>query len=181
MSSETSGVEAQVTIALGPKSEFADLVTSFNEAAQVIQSRDTSLIHNGALPGGSPLAIRRFSDDLYIISGYELADPSVSEVSKRIQKYQQNPLPEASRPGTYTVLAFQNGPVLGQANGLTMESLLAVVADRLESFQASEYACEENGMAANHIQLALELLRGRAARRQSEVRCYIDAQSTDMT
>lgn len=49
--------------------------------------------------------------------------------------------------------------------GLTNEVLLAVVADRLAGFQAGPYACEENREALPLIETALELLKGRTARR----------------
>jgi hypothetical protein len=53
------------------------------------------------------------------------------------------------------VLLFQNGPI-GEAgvNGITQEVLLAIVADRLRSFQAGPYACRENAIALTKIEEA---------------------------
>lgn len=166
--------QSPVNVQLNDGADFADLQTAFIQAAQEIQARDTRLIPNGAPYGPSPLAIRRFSEDLYIISGYRLPDPQTSEVSKRIQRYQQNPLIEAHEPGTYTVLSFQHGPIAVDAaggckgNGITIEALLQVAMDRLEYYQNSPYACDENGKALDGIQTALAALQSRAERRLRE-------------
>jgi len=48
---------------------------------------------------------------------------------------------------TATVIEFQNGPINEDGNGvngLTHEVLLAIVADRLRSFQAGAYSCKAN-------------------------------------
>ena len=59
-------------------------------------------------------------------------------------------------------LEFQNGPI-GEVgvNGLTHEVLLAIVADRLRSFQAGPYACKENACALTHIEEAMHWLHKR--------------------
>jgi hypothetical protein len=46
------------------------------------------------------------------------------------------------------LITFQEGPI-GEAgpNGISNEALLAIVIDRLRSFQAGPFACEENGHA----------------------------------
>jgi hypothetical protein len=65
-----------------------------------------------------------------------------------------------------TIISFQNGPIKEVGvNGLTHESLLAVVLDRLESFQAGDYACHENAMALTYITKGLEVLQLRTMRR----------------
>ena len=65
-----------------------------------------------------------------------------------------------------TVVSFQDGPIKEVGiNGLTHESLLAVVIDRLESFQAGDYACHENAMALTYINKGLEVLQLRTMRR----------------
>ena len=48
-------------------------------------------------------------------------------------------------------ISFQNGPI-GEVgvNGITNEALLAILIDRLEGFQSSKYACEENETALTH-------------------------------
>lgn len=66
-------------------------------------------------------------------------------------------------------LEFQNGPI-GEAgvNGITHETLLAVLIDRLECFQRGPFACVSNSTALGHLRKALKVLlartRARAAR-----------------
>ena len=68
--------------------------------------------------------------------------------------------------GDNWILCFQNGPVSeAGANGLTHEALLAVLIDRLEGFQAGEYACEENSIALNNLKFALDALQERTRKR----------------
>lgn len=63
---------------------------------------------------------------------------------------------------------FQNGPVLvSGVNGLSQEALLAIVKDRLESFQAGQYACVENDLALNKINDAIEILHERTKARMA--------------
>lgn len=65
-------------------------------------------------------------------------------------------------------LLFQNGPIneVG-VNGLTHEVLLAVVADRLRSFQKGPYACRENALALTRIKEALHWLKHRTRARMA--------------
>lgn len=64
-------------------------------------------------------------------------------------------------------LSFQDKPIQGpeDINGLSNEILLAIVADRLEGFQAGPYACEANADALDHVNQALSALHRRAADR----------------
>lgn len=64
------------------------------------------------------------------------------------------------------VIRFQNGPI-GEVgvNGLTNEALLAIVADRLEGFQSSKWACLENEEALAHVKDALVALESRTSKR----------------
>lgn len=60
-----------------------------------------------------------------------------------------------------TDIHFQNGPIKEVGtNGLTHEALLAIVEDRLKSFQAGPYACRENALALTHLQEAMREARG---------------------
>lgn len=52
--------------------------------------------------------------------------------------------------------------------GWTNECVLAVVIDRLRSFQASPFACEENAIALRACQDALASLESRTARRLAQ-------------
>jgi len=62
---------------------------------------------------------------------------------------------------------FQNGPIKESGiNGCHQEDLLAIVIDRLRSFQAGEYACRENALALTKIEEALHWLRHRTQERE---------------
>lgn len=61
---------------------------------------------------------------------------------------------------------FQNGPI-GEVgvNGVTHEALLAIVADRLRSFQKGPYSCKANACALTHIEEAQHWLQQRTIER----------------
>lgn len=61
---------------------------------------------------------------------------------------------------------FQKGPIneVG-VNGVTHEALLAIVIDRLRSFQAGPFACEQNYSALKHVEIALDWLKQRTLER----------------
>src|SRR5712692_2814101 len=49
------------------------------------------------------------------------------------------------------LVLFQNGPIKeAGVNGVTQEALLAIVIDRLRSFQAGPYSSRENAIALTH-------------------------------
>lgn len=80
--------------------------------------------------------------------------------------------PSATAPDGYVasfsrmVVLFQNGPIKeAGVNGITQEVLLAIVADRLRSFQAGKYACEANARALAHVEAALDQLKERTMAR----------------
>jgi hypothetical protein len=61
---------------------------------------------------------------------------------------------------------FQNGPINENGiNGLTQEVLLAIVADRLRSFQSGPFACRENALAMTKIEEAQHWLHSRTLAR----------------
>lgn len=64
------------------------------------------------------------------------------------------------------VILFQNGPIneVG-VNGVTHEVLLAIVADRLRSFQDGPYACKANACALTKIEEAQHWLQQRTLER----------------
>lgn len=69
--------------------------------------------------------------------------------------------------GSVTIL-FQNGPINESGvNGLTQEALLAIVADRLECFQAGPYASDLNAKALEHVNAAQEALLSRTRERMA--------------
>ncbi len=63
-------------------------------------------------------------------------------------------------------IRFQNGPA-GEsiANGISNESLLAVVIDRLQGFQTGEFKCRENAIALTKLEEALHWLQHRTRER----------------
>jgi len=68
---------------------------------------------------------------------------------------------------TLTHVSFQNGPVKEQGvNGCTNEDLIAIVIDRLWSFQNGPFHCRENRIALQHLEEALHWLNHRTADRQ---------------
>ena len=63
-------------------------------------------------------------------------------------------------------LSFQNGPIKEVGvNGITQEALLAIVIDRLRSFQAGTFACRENAIALTHFEEGLMWLQRRTVAR----------------
>lgn len=61
---------------------------------------------------------------------------------------------------------FQNGPIKEfGVNGVTQEALLAIVIDRLKSFQSGPFACEANAFALDHCKSALNELQKRTRAR----------------
>ena len=93
----------------------------------------------------------------YKIEGFELAkNPSAVD-------------PEyGPRAAESVELFFQNGPINEAGlNGVTQEVLLAIVADRLRSFQAGKFACRENALALTKIEEAMHWLHARTLHRVS--------------
>ena len=77
-----------------------------------------------------------------------------------------------SESGAVTVaMQFQNGPLQEAGiNGISEEALLAVVIDRLQCFQTSQYACRENALALTKLEEAVHWLGHRTqSRRRREV------------
>ena len=69
-------------------------------------------------------------------------------------------------PTDKVVILFQNGPIPeAGVNGITHEALLAIVADRLRSFQKGLYRCKANACALPHIEEAQHWLQQRTIER----------------
>ena len=69
--------------------------------------------------------------------------------------------------GTCATIHFQKGPVKEVGiNGCFMEDLLAICIDRLQCFQAGNFACRENALALTKIQEAMHWLDHRTKDRQ---------------
>lgn len=76
------------------------------------------------------------------------------------------------KPGNYDGpedaqwVVFQNGPIKEfGVNGVTQEALLAIVIDRLRSFQAGPFASNYNKQALFHCEVALQWLQKRTLER----------------
>lgn len=89
------------------------------------------------------------------------------------QDREANQVPTADGSGRMEIIAnrgiirFQNGPIKEHGvNGVTQEALLAIVADRLRSFQAGPFSCRENAVALTHIETAQLWLHKRTLERQ---------------
>jgi hypothetical protein len=69
-------------------------------------------------------------------------------------------------PARHSTVLFQNGPIKEHGvNGVTQEALLAIVIDRLRSFQAGPFASPMNASALDHCQIALRHLQERTRER----------------
>lgn len=86
----------------------------------------------------------------YFIEGFDsrsnLSDPGAGVgISQKVQQ-----------------ILFQNGPLRTvEANGITEESLIAVLIDRLQGFQAGPFSCRENAIALTKLEEALLWLERR--------------------
>lgn len=65
-------------------------------------------------------------------------------------------------PAKHSTVLFQNGGIAeAGVNGVTQEVLLAIVADRLRSFQSGPYPSRENALALTKVEEALHWLQKR--------------------
>lgn len=73
---------------------------------------------------------------------------------------------QPSEDSTSLNIYFQNGTIPENGlNGVTIEALLEICADRLRSFQAGKYGCKENAVALTHIEEAQNSLNRRTISR----------------
>jgi len=64
--------------------------------------------------------------------------------------------------GVQSFISFQRGPIKEAGfNGISNESLLAVVEDRLKGFQQGAYSCRENSIALTKLQESMMWLHKR--------------------
>lgn len=67
----------------------------------------------------------------------------------------------------FSTINFQNGPINENGvNGCHQEDLLAIVIDRLKSFQSGSFSCRENALAITKIEEAMHWLNHRTKERQ---------------
>lgn len=95
------------------------------------------------------------ANHLYQVTGFNTASNASDPFSKRY-----------GQPADHSTILFQNGPIpeVG-VNGVTHEVLLAIVADRLRSFQKGPYSCKANACALTHIEEAQHWLQQRTIER----------------
>lgn len=95
------------------------------------------------------------ANHLYMVEGFDTSsNPSDPFVARHGQ------------PAHHTTILFQNGPIAeAGVNGITQEVLLAIVSDRLRSFQAGPFACRENALALTKIEEAQHWLQQRTLAR----------------
>jgi hypothetical protein len=73
---------------------------------------------------------------------------------------------QKSGPDFSVTLHFQNGPIKeAGVNGITQEVLLAIVIDRLRSFQSGPFSCRENAIAITKLEESLMWLQRRTIAR----------------
>jgi hypothetical protein len=113
------------------------------------------------------------------IKGYH--EPVVQEVLRTLQPKSRTKVEVSdfafNAPHIYTVksvendnvlgeIKFQRGPILENGvNGLTDEDLIAIVIDRLQSFQKSDYSCRQNALAITKLEEAQMWLEHRTKER----------------
>lgn len=92
---------------------------------------------------------------------YRVCVPMIDPVEHHVAE-------NSRRSRSYCDINFQKGAIKEEGyNGISNESLLAVVADRLECFQTSEYRCDENQEALGHIKAAMAILHERTKKRMA--------------
>lgn len=73
--------------------------------------------------------------------------------------------------GTGFTISWQRGP-LGRdgerqkPNGAFVEDIISAAKDRIEFYQKSKFACEENAAAIEHLEAALGFLHQRTMKRE---------------
>lgn len=70
--------------------------------------------------------------------------------------------PKSTGAHSFASVSFQKGPIKENGiNGCHQEDLLAIVIDRLQCFQAGEFACDDNQEAMENIEKAMKCLNRR--------------------
>lgn len=78
------------------------------------------------------------------------------------------PIPPTNPGADVTNIVFQNGPIKeAGVNGLTHEALLAILCDRLRSFQAGPFSSRENALALTKLEEAQHWLHSRTLARMA--------------
>jgi hypothetical protein len=138
--------------------QLTDHIVSGDQAVQV----DISVLDEPGAGG---------ANHQYMISfGEKIPKPTIAELEEILAK-NEGPTPGMWPDGAISLgrtcfIGFQNGPIKeAGVNGITQEALLAVVIDRLRSFQAGPFSCRENAIALTHCEDALMWLQKRTVAR----------------
>ena len=96
-------------------------------------------------------------------SQYEVFITNATDV-KRLENEQ---LAVTATDEVLAMITFQKGPPQNGAsiNGVTNETLLAIVLDCLDGFQSGPFACAQNAEAQEHLRKAIAALQGRTQER----------------
>lgn len=100
----------------------------------------------------------------------EIKKPTIEELEKMLAEGKKPNIAPSGAVSLSNVcfIGFQNGPIKeAGVNGVTQEALMAIVIDRLRSFQAGPYSCKENSVALTHIETAMLWLQKRTRDRQA--------------
>lgn len=80
--------------------------------------------------------------------------------------YEIGTVPVEGSREVFASIRFQNGPIKESGiNGCHNEDLIAIVIDRLRSFQTGQFSCRENALAITKLEEALMWLNKRTADR----------------
>ena len=95
-----------------------------------------------------------------------LDEPGQGGACHEYEVVDSHPANDAQGALPFATVSFQNGPVKEfGVNGCHQEDLLAIVLDRLYSFQAGNFKCRENALAITKIEEAMHWLNHRTAGR----------------
>lgn len=101
--------------------------------------------------------------DVYHEEDYKFNAPHHFSVTKQVGVPNGEPYDEVIQ-----TVDFQEGPIKENGvNGVNNEDLIAMVINRLEHFNRSEFSCRENAMAITKLEESLLWLRKRTMGRET--------------
>lgn len=134
------------------------------ESRQLITTMPRLLTDHIVNPANDKLTIEVLDDPgagganhLYQITGFDSDSNAVCPFKAR-----------HGQSAKHSTVLFQNGPIAEVGvNGVTHEALLAILCDRLRSFQAGPFACRENALALTKLEEAQHWLLHRTRARMA--------------
>lgn len=101
-------------------------------------------------------------NDQLIVSAIRNSREAGASCNRYVVRADEQQVGERTFDGLFHQISFQQGdPETEGINGVTMESLLAIIHDRLEGFQKGPGRCYENELAMTHCEEALDALKRR--------------------